>query len=38
MRLRYTQFTRARKSLLIRYEDEPPKLQREYYSEYLSRA
>ena len=36
-RLRYTQFTRARKSLLIRYEDEPPRLMREYYPEYLSR-
>lgn len=34
-RIRYMQFTRARKTLLIRFEDEPPKLLQNYYSDYL---
>lgn len=35
-RIRYMQFTRARKTLLVRYEGEPPKLLKEYYSDYLA--
>ena len=35
-RVRYTQFTRARKRLLVRYEYTPPALLRDYYPDYLS--
>lgn len=35
-RIRYMQFTRARKTLLVRYEDEPPRLLQEYYPDYLA--
>lgn len=35
-RIRYMQFTRARKTLLVRFDDEPPKLLQEYYSDYLA--
>lgn len=34
-RIRYMQFTRARKTLLVRYEGEPPKLIQDYYPDYI---
>lgn len=36
-RIRYMQFTRARKSLLVRYEGEPPRLLQAYYPDYLDK-
>lgn len=35
-RLRYVHFTRARRRLYIRYQGTPPKLIREYYSDFVS--
>ncbi len=37
-RIRYMQFTRARKTLCVRYEGEPPKLLQAYYPDYVERA
>ena len=34
-RIRYMQFTRARKTLLVRYEGEAPRLLKKYYPDYL---
>lgn len=36
-RIRYMQFTRARKTLFVRYEGEPPRLLQEYYPDFLEK-